>query len=260
MSSPEAIERSFRAAVSAEIDLLPAGIDRYRVATPFRLDDGDHIVVVLRRDAEGWLLTDEGNTYMKLTYEIEERDLRQGGRAALIEKALAAYHVEDREGELVLRVPGERFGDALYSFVQAILKISDVTYLSRERARSTFIEDVRGLLFERLPSERVQVDWTHPTKDPERRSVVDYYINGQSRPLVVFALPSDDKVRDATITLLNLERWGMRFRSLGIFENQVEINRGVLARFTDVCEKEFSSLSTAKERLELFLRDAITTL
>ena len=40
----------------------------------------------------------------------------------------------------------QRYGDALYSFVQALLRITDVSYLSRERVRSTFIEDFRTFM------------------------------------------------------------------------------------------------------------------
>ena len=41
----------------------------------------------------------------------------------------------------------------------------------------------------------------------------------------------------------------MEFRSLAIFEDQESINRKVLARFTDVCEKQFSSLGANRERI-----------
>ena len=35
--------------------------------------------------------------------------------------------------EAISTVPDRRYGDALYSFVQALLKITGVSYLSRER-------------------------------------------------------------------------------------------------------------------------------
>jgi hypothetical protein len=78
-----------------------------------------------------------------------------------------------------------------------------------------------------------------------------------AKPLMVFALPSDDKVRDATISLLQFERWKIPHRSLGIFEDQEEVNRKVLARFSDMCEKQFSSLGTNKDRIAAYLQEAI---
>jgi hypothetical protein len=78
-----------------------------------------------------------------------------------------------------------------------------------------------------------------------------------ARPLLVYALPGDDKVRDATIGLLQLERWGVQFRSVGVFEDQEEINRKVLARFSDVCEKQYSSLAANKDRIGKYLEEAL---
>jgi hypothetical protein len=77
------------------------------------------------------------------------------------------------------------------------------------------------------------------------------------KPLYIFALPSDDRVSVATIALLQFERWGLGFRSLGIFEDQEQTSRKVLARFSDVCEKQFSSLSANKDRIAKFLCDVV---
>lgn len=79
------------------------------------------------------MLSDEAHTYMHLTYDIDEKDLRSGTRQKIISNALSMFQVEDRDGELLIEVPDGRYGDALYSFVQAFLKITDVSYLSRER-------------------------------------------------------------------------------------------------------------------------------
>ena len=254
----ETVERDFHEKVSTRIRLEAEGMERYRVFTPFLFEDGDHLSIVLKREGSRWVLSDEAHTYMHLTYELDERDLQTGTRQKIISNALSVFQVEDRDGELILEVPGERYGDALYAFVQALLRIADVSYLSRERARSTFMEDFRALLTEVAPEERISFDWTDPRHDPPGIYSVDCRINGMPRPLFVHALASDGRTRDATIALHQFEKWGIAFRSLAIFEDQESINRKVLARFTDVCDKQFSSLSGNRDRITRFLDESIS--
>lgn len=255
--STDAIEKEFREKVCAEIHLVAEGLDRFRVMSPFLFEDGDHLAIVLKRDADHWLLSDEGHTFMHLTYDLDERDLQRGTRQKIISNALSAFSVQDREGELVAQIPDDRFGDSLYSFVQALLRIADVSYLTRERAKSTFMEDLRHFIEVKVPSDRLVFDWSDPQKDPEQKYVVDCRINGSVRPLFVYGLQGDDKVRDATIGLLQFERWGLPHRSLGIFEDQEEINRRVLARFSDVCEKQFSSLAGNQDRIARYFEEML---
>jgi hypothetical protein len=161
------IERDFKDKVNEKLSLSSEGIDRYRVFTPFMFEDGDHLAIVLKRRNGGWVLSDEGHTYMHLTYDLEEKDLQQGTRQKIITNALSMFSVEDHEGELVIPIRNDRYGDALYNFVQALLKITDVAYLSRERVRSTFIEDFRSFMEEAVPENRREFDWHDRQHDPE---------------------------------------------------------------------------------------------
>ncbi len=82
---------------------------------------------------------------------------------------------------------------------------------------------------------------------------VDSRVNSVAPPLFVHALSNDGRARDATIALLQFEKWWIAVRSLAIFEDQESINRKVLVRSSDVCEKQYSSLTPNRERVTRFL-------
>ena len=176
------IEQDFIDKVSAKVRLLPDGKERFRVLTPFQFDDGDQLVIILKKAGERWILSDEAYTYMHLTYDIDKKDLHSGTRGDIISKALSMFDVQDRNGELILDMPEERYGDALYDFAQALLKITDVTYLSRERVQSTFMEDFRTLLHNKVDETRMTFDWYYLARDDQRKYTVDCRINGCLNP------------------------------------------------------------------------------
>lgn len=244
------IEEEFRRKVCQEIGLVAEGLNRYVVLTPFTFDDGDHLSILLKQRDGGWYLTDEGHTFMHVSYD--EIDIEHGPRRRIVDTVLLSYGIRNEEGELKLFVEHEAYGDALYSFIQGLIKITDLSYLTRERVRSTFLDDLRTLLEEQVPESRRVFDYSDPRHDPQRKYVVDCRINGDRRPLFVFAILNDDRCRDATITCLQYERFGLQFVASGVFENQEEINRRVLARFSDVCEKQFPSLQSARERFQAY--------
>ena len=249
-----AVINDFRAKVCQDIELEQAGIDRFVVQTPFQFDDGDHYVIVLRRENGSWVLTDEAHTFMHLSYD--DVDLSQGARAGLVEQALATYGLESRSGELRVAVPNDQFGDALFSMVQGLDRISSAALWTRERVRSTFREDFRAVIEEAVPAERLGFDYTDPQHDPDGLYTIDCRINGGQRPWFVFAIPNNARCREATIAIYYYERSGYRFHSAAVFREQEEINRKALAMLTNVVERQFASLG-ARDRIAAYLRETV---
>ncbi len=260
MNLIEEITAEFQKKVSEELRIESEGKNRFRVFSPFRFDDGDHFSIVLKKSESGsWVLTDEGHTLMHMTYKISARDLQNGTRAKIIESILESFGIEESEGQLRLKIENNDFGNSFYDYVQALLKITDVTFLTRERVRSTFIEDFRSFFVNKssIPREKLEFDWFDRSFDPSGKYKVDCKIQSPSKSIFVFALLGNDRVKDATITILNYEKLNFPFKAVGIFENLEEINRKVLSRFTDVCEKQFSALNGNEDRIQKFLQDAI---
>lgn len=251
------LKDEFRNRVSAEIELQPEGVDRFVILTPFRFEDGDHYEIALKREGERWIITDEATTLMHLSYWLDDKALESGNRKDIVSSALSVFAVENRNGELVIPVKDNAFGDALFNFLQAITKVTDISYLSREIVRSTFLEDFRQFMRENVPPERLQFDWHDEKHDPGALYPVDCHVNSMKRPLMVFALPSEEKVNIANIALLTYERWGVPFQSLGIFENMESLPPKPLARFADVVGKVYSNLEGNRPRIATYLREKL---
>ena len=241
-------EENFRKKVCGEIHLVPEGVNRFFVHTPFKFDDGDHLKIILKQENGNWIFTDEGHTYMHLSYS--DLKLDTDTRKKIIDTELTRFQILDRSGELILHTQNEAYGDALYSFIQGLLNVFDVRYLKREIVRSLFMEDFQTFLNRKLQSERIIFNYHHPTFDPRGSYPVDCYVEGKDRPIFIFGILNDDKCREATITILFYEKNSYDFSSIAIFENAEEITSKNLMRFMDLCGKEYSTLQSAEGRFD----------
>ena len=251
--SVKTIEKDFMDKVSAEIQLSADGKDRFLVLTPFHFNDGDQLVIVLKKMGDKWVLSDEAHTYMHLTYYMDEKALQSETRQKLILKARSMFEVKDYDGELIMEIPDGDYGEVLFDFVQALLKIIDVTYLSRENVKSTFKDDFRAFLYQKVELRHLTFDWQHPVRDPNGLYQVDCRINGMPQPLFVFALNSDTKTQAAALALDRFKEWGIEFQPLGIFEKKT--THDVFLRFNDVCKTHFTDIIKNSEEIGQYLQN-----
>lgn len=252
--SAEELERDLRKGVSHAIEVVQEGTNRYVVHVPFTFADGDHFVILLDTSTQSvFRFTDEGHTFMHLSYDLI--DFQHGTRRKVIDRVLARYEVADDQGALTLPVPLENLANGLFSFVQAITRVTDIDFLTREQVRSTFLEDVKTFVGEVAQRQHLSVtlDYVDQQHDPKGLYPVDAYLTNGRRPITVFAIADDTRCRDATITLHEWEKWRREFHPISIFRDLEEISGRVLARFTDIAEKQFSSLDSAHERFESYL-------
>ncbi len=252
------IKDDFKKTVCEQIELAPQGEGRFLVKTPFRFEDGDHFVITLKQEPQGWVLTDEANTLMHLSYWMDTDVLEdQGNRKEIVDNSLSLFSVENRDGELVKPIRDGRFGDALFNFIQALSKVTDVSFLTRERVRSTFMEDLLAFLKKNVPPERIQFGWK-ADRDSSGKYPVDARINQMKRPLFLYGIPNEDKMKDVNISLLTFDKWNLKFQSVAVFEDLQSMPRKPLAKFLDVNDKPFSSFDEEnQERLSDYLHKAL---
>lgn len=253
----KSIEQDFIEKISEMVRVIPDGTDRFRVFTPFRFDDGDHISIVLKKEQTDWVLSDEGHTYMHLTYDISEKNLFSGARYQIISNALDTFNIKDRFGELILNVKEDRFDDALYAFAQAIVRMGDVLCLSTERVQSTFMDDFQLLLEGIIPEDRRKFEWHDEDHDSDKKYTVDCRINGLPEPIFVYALFNKDRIRDATIKIQEVRQWDIPFHPLGIFQDREIANRQVVARFDDVCKDQFPKMESDRNKIIDYISERI---
>ena len=248
----EGLRDSIRRDFGLSIDLREQGLGEFAVITPFQFPDGDHYVIRLQRSPhDGFVLTDLGHTFMHISYD--DINLKTPSRSQIIEDIISRSRIENDQGELRLELPPGQIARGLFTFVQAISQLSDIEYLKQPRAKNTFMDDLAVALEAMVPPDVMTNDWTDPVTDPNGIYPVDHRVEGPDKPLFVFGLPTNDKCKDATITVAHFERQAFEFMTLGIFADQTEIGRKVLARFTEVCDRQFPTLAGNERRIERFL-------
>jgi len=97
----EKIKNDFRKKVSGNIDLFPLTKNKFLVTLPLYYSDGDHYRIILKKFNDKYILTDEGNTFLRLSYDSELKSFINDTRLNIINKLLSVYMLTFNNGEIL---------------------------------------------------------------------------------------------------------------------------------------------------------------
>ena len=217
--------------------------------TPFTFPDGDHFPIYFEETPSGSIrLSDRGHTMMHMSYEHDVDSFYDGTRAKLREQIVRDLKIQEDDGVFSAETSPAQLADTLFRLVQALTKICDLTFLSRERTISVFYEELKATLIKIVGEELLQRDFISPDIEDGDAYPVDYRIeNGPRNNVFLYGVPNRDKARLTTIMLSHFLIQKLSFKSIIVFRDQQEIPRLDVARLTNVADTAVASLDAEED-------------
>ena len=127
--------REFETALKASLDrsvYVEKGDDGVPcIVTPFAFADGDEPVIAIVRDGGGWSLSDLGNTLLRLSFRLDEREYDHPDTRREIDDAIAMARIRRRGGELTLALAEPDCAADVFEFARALMRIDELGASSR---------------------------------------------------------------------------------------------------------------------------------
>ncbi len=114
--------------------------DWYEVTTPYVDRHNDMIQYYVKKDHDGYVLSDGGETIADLAHSGCVLDTPK--RHSLLQATLNGFGVKNEKGELITRANRDDFYRKAHGLVQAILAVNDLFYLAVPVVQAVFLEDV----------------------------------------------------------------------------------------------------------------------
>jgi len=118
--------------------------DHVEITTPYLDRHNDYIQFYVRRNKNGYILTDDGYTIEDL--KLSGCKLDTPKRQILLKMTLNGFGVQMDHEALTVHATPENFNLRKHNFVQAMLAVNDLFYLSVPMVASLFLEDVTAWL------------------------------------------------------------------------------------------------------------------
>ena len=115
------------------------------ITTPYLDRHNDFIQLYITKDREGsFLISDDGYTISDLEFTGFSFDSPK--RQELLNVTLNSYGIQSDKKTLSIKASEDNFALKKHNFIQSILAINDLFYLSSPFVSSLFLEDVMGFL------------------------------------------------------------------------------------------------------------------
>lgn len=247
------IKPAIESALAENISLREISEREVQVYVPFYFPDGDGLVIHVRNADGRYEVTDKAHTLLHLSYHTDVDRIRADGtRSSLLERIQGRHDIENRDGELVSVSDAAGLGRTVFSFVQALLEISDLRNLDREIVRSTFREDVEELLTTHFTE--LEKGYSDPRHDPQREYPIPFLMNRTVRPLAIFDVGTDDAALRATVIATQYHNWGrtdMFF--VAIEQDQEKLSRRNVSWLSNAFDKQFATFAGNEDAIVAYL-------
>lgn len=118
--------------------------DWVEITTPYLDRHNDCIQIYVKRQSDGYLLTDDGATIDDL--ELSGFKLASPKRQSLLRMTLNGFGVSLEKTSLVVRASQQDFALKKHNLLQAMLAVDDLFFLATPMVASLFLEDVEAWL------------------------------------------------------------------------------------------------------------------
>ena len=118
-----AVESEFREKIGEGFQVMQEGLHRFRIFTPVQFNDGDHLSIVMKKLDGEWILSDEGHTYLHLSYRTSLATLDLVVNSTIVKDTLLKLSVENRELEFVVKLETTQYAPAIHKLIHVLLTI-----------------------------------------------------------------------------------------------------------------------------------------
>lgn len=196
-----------------QVHPVPTG---YAVSTVFTDASGDRITFYVVEDADGYRLEDDGDYLATLI--ARDMPFDQGSRGKLLDAILAegqAYWDRDTYEIRTAAFASSNLSRRAIAFLSALIRTRDLMFLSRERVRSAFKEDVIAALRERL-GDSIEIEEGVAPRPELKDFPADLVLRptrGYGKVVSVYLAGTSDKLNEALVAWLD---HGQRYDDLGM--------------------------------------------